>query len=140
MFWKASQNSQINTRSSYLELFYQKMFLKILQNSQKIIFAGVSFLIKLQAGNLNLSEVATGDVLGNKVALKMSQISQEKTCAGVSYATLSKNTLTQVLSCEICKLFKNNYFEEHLWTSTSNPANICWSWRRLEDVFNTSSV
>ena len=29
-------------------------------------------------------------------------------------ATLLKKTPTQVLSCEICKLFKNNYFEEHL--------------------------
>ena len=30
----------------------EKMFSNILQNSQKNIFAGVSFLIKLQAGNL----------------------------------------------------------------------------------------
>ena len=37
------------------------MFLKILKNSQKNIFAGVSFLIKLQAGNLKLSEATTGD-------------------------------------------------------------------------------
>ena len=35
---------------------------KILQNSQKNIFAGVSFLIKFQAGNLKLSEAATADV------------------------------------------------------------------------------
>ena len=41
----------------------EKMFLKILQNSQKNIFAGVSFLIELQAGNLKLSEAATGDIL-----------------------------------------------------------------------------
>ena len=34
-------------------------------------------------------------------------------------ATLLKKTPTQVLSCEICKLFKNNYFEEHLMTSAS---------------------
>ena len=34
-------------------------------------------------------------------------------------ATLLKKTLTQVFSCEIYKLFKNNYFEEHLWTSAS---------------------
>ena len=40
-----------------------KMSLKILQNSQKNIFAVVSFLIKLQAGNLKLSEAATGDAL-----------------------------------------------------------------------------
>ena len=37
------------------------MFLKILQNSQKNIFAGVSFLTNLQAGNLKLAEAAAGD-------------------------------------------------------------------------------
>ena len=41
----------------------EKMFLKILQKSQKNIFSGVSFLIKLQAGNLKPSVAATGDVL-----------------------------------------------------------------------------
>ena len=35
----------------------------ILQSSQKIVFAGVSFLIKLQAGNLRLSKAVTGNVL-----------------------------------------------------------------------------
>ena len=53
------------------------MFLEILQNSQKNIFAGISFLIKLQGGNLKLSEVATGDVQLNKVFLKFSQVSQK---------------------------------------------------------------
>ena len=38
------------------------MFLTILQNSQKYIFVGISFLIKLQAGELEVSETATGDV------------------------------------------------------------------------------
>ena len=47
------------------------MFLKILQISQKNVFAGVPFLIKLQAGNLKLSEAATGNVLLTKVFLKM---------------------------------------------------------------------
>ena len=37
--------------------------LKILQYSQINIFVGVCFLIKLQTGNLKLSEAATGDVL-----------------------------------------------------------------------------
>ena len=41
----------------------EKMFLKILQNSQKNIFVRVSFLMKLQARNLKLSEAAAGDVL-----------------------------------------------------------------------------
>ena len=34
-------------------------------------------------------------------------------------ATLLKKSPTQVLSCEICKLFKNNYFEDYLWMSAS---------------------
>ena len=34
-------------------------------------------------------------------------------------ATLLKTALTQVFSFEIYKLFKNNYFEEHLCTSAS---------------------
>ena len=54
---------QVNTRTSHREVFCKKMFLKVLQNSQKKVFAGVSFLIKLQAGNMKLSEAATGDVL-----------------------------------------------------------------------------
>ena len=53
---------QVNTRGSHPEVFCKKMFLKILQISQKNVFAGVPFLIKLQAGNLKLSEAATGDV------------------------------------------------------------------------------
>ena len=53
----------VNTRSSYLEVFCKKMFLKILQNSWKNVSAGVPFLIKLQVENLKLSGAATGDVL-----------------------------------------------------------------------------
>ena len=34
-------------------------------------------------------------------------------------ANLLKKAPTQVFFCEICKLFKSNYFEEHLWTSAS---------------------
>ena len=39
-------------------MFWQKDFLKNLQNSQINIFPQVSFLIKLQAENLKLSEAA----------------------------------------------------------------------------------
>ena len=41
----------------------EKVFLKILKNSYKNIFAGVSFLIKLHTGNLKFPEAASGDVL-----------------------------------------------------------------------------
>ena len=34
-------------------------------------------------------------------------------------ATSLKNTPILVFSYEICKFFKNHYFEEHLWTSAS---------------------
>ena len=54
---------QVNTRSSHPEVFWKKMFLEVLQNSQKNAFAGVPLLIKLQTKNLNLSEAATRDVL-----------------------------------------------------------------------------
>ena len=39
----------------------QKAFFKILRNLQKYIFARVSLLAKLQAGNLKLPEAAAGD-------------------------------------------------------------------------------
>ena len=61
---------QVSTRSSHSEVFCKKMFLKILQISQKNVFAGVPFIIKLQAGNLKLSEAATGNVLLTKIFLK----------------------------------------------------------------------
>ena len=61
---------QVNTRRSHPEVFYKKMFVKILQISHKNVFAGVPFLRKLQAGNLKLSEAATGNVLLKKVFFK----------------------------------------------------------------------
>ena len=67
---------QVNTRSSHPEVFCKKIILKILQISPKNVFAGVLVLIKLQAGNLKLSEAANGNVLLKKVFLKR--------CIGVS--------------------------------------------------------
>ena len=43
---------QVNT-SSHLEVFCKKMFLKILQIYKKNVFAGVSFLKKLQMKTWN---------------------------------------------------------------------------------------
>ena len=109
-------------------MLFQKIFLKTLQNSQKNIFAGVSFSIKLQATNLKLSETATGNDLWKKVYLKMSQISPENKTpvleslfnkvAVLRACNVIKKIRTQELSCKICEVFKNNYFEEHLWTTT----------------------
>ena len=58
--------------------------------------------------------------------LKISQISQDNTCVGVSFEQSCrpddlqlyyKQTPTKVFSCEICGIFKNIYFEEHLRTT-----------------------
>ena len=60
-----------------------------------------------------------------KVYLKISQISQENTCVGVSFfsglrpATLLKRDSKQVFSCEIYHILTNTYYEEHLWTTAS---------------------
>ena len=64
-----------------------------------------------------------------KLFLIISQYSQENTCVGVSFLIncllikglqlYSKETPAQVFSWEYCQIFKNNYFEEHLWTAAS---------------------
>ena len=153
------------------------MFLKILQISHKNVFAGVNFLIKLQAGNLKLSEGATGIALLKKVFLKrcfknqpfiypllkigvfeqLTKLTAKYLCWSFfliklhfwAPATLLKNTPTQVLSREIYKLFKNNYFEEHLWNATSkhylkrdsNTATFLWIlWIIQEHLFSRVST
>ena len=62
VFGETFQNSPIN-KEEVIRKCSVKIFLKILQNSQKNSFAGVSFLIKLRPENLKLSEAATGYVL-----------------------------------------------------------------------------
>ena len=61
------------------------------------------------------------------VFLKDFQISQKITCVGVfkkvsgpqDYDFIKKRLQQQVFSYEICEIFKNNYFEEHLRTTAS---------------------
>ena len=62
-----------------------------------------------------------------KKVLKILEISQENTCAGVflvklqvfSQQVFKKETPTQMLSCEVWETLKNTYFEEHLLTTAS---------------------
>ena len=58
----------------------------------------------------------------------------EENVVGVSFLQRStssslqlyqKETPTQVFSCEICEIFKNTYFEEHLRTTTSAHILLC---------------
>ena len=76
-----------------------------------------------------------------KVFLKTFQNSQENTCARVSFVTylqasckfVKKETLTQVFSCEFCKIFKNTFFAEHLRTVASVfPLHIPLGFNDLE--------
>ena len=66
-----------------------------------------------------------------KVFLKISQISLENTCVRVSFLIklkawrpeclqlYQKETPTQLFSCKICEIFKNNYFKEYLSMTAS---------------------
>ena len=69
-----------------------------------------------------------------KLFLIILQYSQENTCLGVSFliklsfnkrpATLSKRDSNTGVFCEYCQIFKNNYFEEHLWTAASESFSL----------------
>ena len=59
------------------------------------------------------SEAPTGGVLKGPVLRYFAILySQENTSVWASFPT-------QVFSCEYCKIFKNTYFEEHLWMAAS---------------------
>ena len=70
-----------------------------------------------------------------KVFLKISQNPQENTCARVSFlkklqaapATLLKNTLAQVFSCEFCEFFKNTFLQ-------NTPGRLLGSVQALETM------
>ena len=78
--------------------------------------------------SFKVSKAATGGVLLKMVFLKISQYSLENICVGISFyyscepsvlQLYLKRIQTQVISCEYCKIFKNNYFEEYPWTNAS---------------------
>ena len=65
-----------------------------------------------------------------KLFLEISQISQENTCARVSFLIklqswacnfIKKESLAQVLSCEFCEISKNTFHTEHIWETASFP-------------------
>ena len=133
MIWKTSQNSQV--------VFCQNMFSKNLQISQINISAPVSFWIKLHDGNLKLSEAATEMFCKKSCFWKDALVFQnqpfidplQNRCCRINLcwslslitlqfwgpSTLLKKTPTDMISCEICELFQNNDFEEHLWMFAS---------------------
>ena len=90
-----------------------------------------------------------------KLFFKISQYSQENNCAGLFFllkmqtfkpATLLKGDPTKLFSWQyLRKIFKNSYFEEHLWTAVSESFSFCFfpTWTNniasyivSEDVFS----
>ena len=68
-----------------------------------------------------------------KIFSKSSQISQENTCAWISFLVklqasafnfIKKETLAQVFSCEFCEILKDIFFVEHIRVTTSYLACI----------------
>ena len=128
MFWKTSQNSQINTRSSHPEVFLSKDVLKNFAKftdkhlCRSLLFNKVAgwkpetvrsshWRCSVKKGVLKNFENFTGENLCWSLFLIKLKF--------WGLATLLKKTPMEVLSCEICKHFKNNYFEEHLWMPAS---------------------
>ena len=69
-----------------------------------------------------------------KVFLKISQNSQENTCASVSFSKVTDlrpklQTLLQEFSCEFCEIYKNTFFTEHLW-ATASVSNVIFCWQK----------
>ena len=50
-----------------------------------------------------------------------------------------KKALSKVFSYKFREIFQSSFSVEYLWTITS-PEKICWSPKRLDDIFNTSSA
>ena len=45
---------------------------------------------------------------------------------GLQACNFIKKRLAQMLSCEFCKVFRNTFFTEHLWTIASNHSSTSW--------------
>ena len=125
VFWKFTD--KLKKQSSGGVLSREKLFLKILQNSQKNIFAGVFFNKVADWKPETFRSCHWRCSVKQGVLKKFANVTGKNLCWSLFLiklqfwgpATLLKKTPTQVFSCEICKLFKNNCFEEHLWKSTS---------------------
>ena len=53
---------------------------------------------------------------------------------------IKKEILTEVFSCEFCKIFKNTFFTEQLWTNASEDTDLqklTPKFRKPEKIINT---
>ena len=87
-----------------------------------------------------LVKQSPGGVLWKKVFLKISQNSQENSCARVSFLielqawgteALKKETLVQVISCQFCKISENTFFYRTPLVAASGQLSFNWKNRHL---------
>ena len=72
----------------------------------------VQSISELNGLNLNVkTEAVSESVLWEKMFWKISQNSQENTCVRVSFLISGRP--------KVCKIFKNTFFTEHVWTTAS---------------------
>ena len=100
--------------------------------------------------SLYLTEAAARSVLWIKVFLKISQNSQENTCARVSFLIKlqdwglqlfeKRDSGSGVFACKFCEISKNTFFTEHLWTTASGMAISRSTLRRLVLVIVITSA
>ena len=50
---------------------------------------------------------------------------------------IKKESLTQMFSCEVCEIFKNTFFTEHLW-ATASVKNWCVEMQKRQNTQKTS--
>ena len=135
MFWKTSQNSQINTGSSHREVFCQKMFLKLfVKFTENTFFPESPFqqscrpeTLNRQKQPLDICSFWRAESVKQSVLKNFPNFAGKNVCWSLFLIklefwgpkTLLKKTPTQVFSCEICKIFRNSYFPEDLQTACS---------------------
>ena len=82
----------------------------------------------------NVQKQSSGGVLQKKLILEISQYSQENICAKAKATNfIKKVSLTQMFSCEFCKIFKNIFsyrtlpvaVSEHDWFYKSSFWSLC---------------
>ena len=66
-----------------------------------------------------------------RILKNFSKLKGKHLCQSIINATLLKETLVQVFSCEFCEIFKNTFFTEHFRTTASVIIKyfLCYNFR-----------
>ena len=154
MFHKRRLNNRIDHIHERAYQDYNSSFKELLRKRQLL---NINVLIKCQKQKsfrilwkISLTtEAATGNVLWGKLFLEIWQNSQENTLVRVSFLIklqasvcnfIKNKTLAQVFFCELCEIFKNTFFTEHLWLLLYWNLTDYMLFERLQNTFKNSAV